>query len=76
MQNLIVGERYSVKHPDRYWEGDVTYLGYENGFKVGSVNVTKGDAVVQNFFAEMGIASLSGLSDWSWEEINICLENK
>ena len=76
MQNLIVGERYSVKHPDGNWEGDVTYLGYENGFNIGSVNVTKGNEFVKTYFKERVTTNLNGLSDWSWEELNICLENK
>lgn len=76
MQNLIVGERYSIKHPDGYWAGDVTYTGYENGFGIKEVDVTKGDEFVHNYFKEKGnTANLNGGSNWNWELVNFSLEN-
>lgn len=77
MQNLIVGERYSIKHQDGLWAGDVTYTGYDNGFGIKDVNVTKGDTFVHMFFKERGnVTNLSGDSDWSWELVNFSLENE
>lgn len=77
MQNLIIGERYKLKHPTGYWEGEVTIAGFwGKNIKISDVTVYgKNRQEVEDFFKNKG-ASLNGDVPWNFELIDFTLENE
>lgn len=90
MKNLIVGERYKVKHRQGNWEGEVTFDGHlppdaddEDGqhrLKVRDIVVTGGEDVERatNYYRKKGFKTiLYGTPKWwSFELLNFTLENE
>ena len=78
MQNLIPGNRYYVTHPSGMWSGECTYLSADDeDFRISDVVVkTGGTPGVMRYFTGEAYYRLNVKSDWSWKELNICLENK
>lgn len=82
MQDLIVGERYYIKHRDGIWKGQVTYLGITDfgSIKVKDVNVLGFDPSYKikemwEFLEYKGV--LGGTPEWwGFELVDISLENE
>ena len=82
MQDLIVGERYYIKHRNGVWNGEVTYLGINDWgeIKVEDVNVLDFDPCynVKELWKETGFkGTIGGTPEWwGFELVNISLENE
>lgn len=80
MQDLIVGERYYVKHGQGNWEGEVTFVGRTRdlSFRVKDIKVTKGSQGVLDYYKNKGFkTTLHGSQTfWNFELVNITLENE
>lgn len=79
MRDLIVGERYCVKHKGGIWEGFVTFDGWHNHLmKVKDIELTKADAFARKHFIKQGFKErLGGTPEfWGFEPVNFSLENE
>lgn len=86
MQDLIVGERYYVKHGTGNWEGEVTFEGTQenvmNGVLliVSDIKVTGGTdklSAIKHFHSQGNRAKLGSTPEWwGFEPVNFSLENE
>lgn len=81
MQNLIVGERYYVKHRQGIWEGEVTFYGIKGALLlVKDINVTGGNGkeYVSDYYQHNeNKTELGGAPEWwGFEPVNFSLENE
>lgn len=79
MQNLIVGERYYVKHRQGVWEGIVTFDGWHKDLmKVKDIDLIKAEEFARAAYSENGFKTkLGGTPEWwGFELVNFSLENE
>lgn len=77
--NLIVGERYYVKHGTGNWEGYVTFDGWHNDLmKVIDIDVVKCEDEQRQYYKEKGCKSMLGGTPewWGFEPVILSLENE
>lgn len=79
MQDLIVGERYYVKHRRGIWEGFVTFDGWHKRLmKVKDIDLIKAEEFARELYIKQGFKTeLGGTPErWGFEPVNFSLENE
>ncbi len=79
MQDLVVGERYYVKHGMGAWEGFVTFDGWHRDLmKVKDIELIQGGKDVREHYERQGFKTKIGGTPewWGFELVNFSLENE